>query len=59
VAEQIEICAYVGQQTAKFETLIDKTITAIGTRTERRTALIFAAVTGKIDVRGLTNQSAN
>jgi type I restriction enzyme S subunit len=41
------ICAY----TSKFDDLIEKAVSAIALMQERRTALISAAVTGKIDVR--------
>ncbi len=50
--EQIAIAAYLDRETAKIDTLIEKCETAIELLKERRTALISAAVTGKIDVRG-------
>ncbi len=49
--EQNEILEYLFLQTKKFDNLIDKANTTINLIKERRTALISAAVTGKIDVR--------
>ena len=49
--EQKRIAAYLDKETAKIDTLIEKCETAIELLEERRTALISAAVTGKIDVR--------
>lgn len=51
-SEQLEICAYLDNQTAKFDTLTAEAQRAIDLLQERRTALISAAVTGQIDVRG-------
>ncbi|MEZ5305077.1 MAG: hypothetical protein R3F11_31205 [Verrucomicrobiales bacterium] len=56
--EQIEIVEIVKQETAKFNTLTAEAQRAIDLLQERRTALISAAVTGQIDVRGLANQDA-
>jgi type I restriction enzyme S subunit len=53
VQEQLNIVAYVSSQTKKIDTLIDKSQQAIELLKERKTALISAAVTGKIDVREL------
>lgn len=50
-AEQADILNYVNKVSGKYETLIDQAISAIQLMQERRTALISAAVTGKIDVR--------
>jgi type I restriction enzyme S subunit len=44
--------------TEKFDALIAEADRAIGLLQERRTALISAAVTGKIDVRDLNRQSS-
>jgi type I restriction enzyme S subunit len=52
VHEQIEIVNDVKRSLAKFGTLITESETAITLLQERRTALISAAVTGQIDVRG-------
>ena len=51
VAEQREIAAYLESESAKFDTLTAEAQRAIDLLQERRTALISAAVTGKIDVR--------
>jgi len=49
--EQNQIANYLDTQTQKIDTLIEKANQAITLLEERRTALISAAVTGKIDVR--------
>lgn len=49
--EQTDILEYVNLAAGKFGTLIDNAESAISLMQERRTALISAAVTGKIDVR--------
>ena len=49
--EQKQIIAFLDRETTKIDTLIEKCETAIALLKERRTALIAAAVTGKIDVR--------
>ncbi|MNZ02547.1 Type-1 restriction enzyme EcoKI specificity protein [compost metagenome] len=49
--EQDQIVNYVAERKCKFGGLIGKAISAIELMQERRTALISAAVTGKIDVR--------
>ena len=49
--EQNQITAFLDKETAKIDTLIEKCETAIELLKERRTALISAAVMGKIDVR--------
>jgi len=49
--EQKRIVNYLDTQTQKIDTLIEKANQAITLLQERRTALISAAVTGKIDVR--------
>ncbi|MNE42341.1 EcoKI restriction-modification system protein HsdS [compost metagenome] len=53
VNEQKEILEYVHKVSGRFESLIDAAESAIGLISERRSALISAAVTGKIDVRDL------
>jgi len=50
--EQSKIHKFCELQQNKYDTLIEKASTAIRLMQERRTALISAAVTGKIDVRG-------
>lgn len=49
--EQLEIVQFVELQSSKMDKLIDKATKAIAFSKERKTALISAAVTGKIDVR--------
>lgn len=51
LAEQISITAFLDHQTAKFDALVSRVRIAIDRLKEFRTALISAAVTGKIDVR--------
>ena len=50
--EQISVVDFLGRGTAKIDALVAKVETAIERLQEHRTALITAAVTGKIDVRG-------
>lgn len=50
-SEQESIATYLDNQTAKIDTLIVKAKRSIDLAKEHRTALISAAVTGKIDVR--------
>jgi type I restriction enzyme S subunit len=49
--EQLQIADYIRNETAKIDALIAKVREGIEKLTEYRTALISAAVTGKIDVR--------
>ncbi|MEQ9104888.1 MAG: restriction endonuclease subunit S [Rhodothermales bacterium] len=49
--EQENITAFLDRETARIDTLTDKVHEAIDRLKEYRTALISAAVTGKIDVR--------
>lgn len=49
--EQVEITAYCKTQNQKYRNLIGEANKQIELMRERRTALISAAVTGKIDVR--------
>ncbi|MCY4571894.1 MAG: restriction endonuclease subunit S [Gemmatimonadetes bacterium] len=51
ITEQDQIVAFVRRETAKIDAMIAKVIDAIAHLNEYRTALISAAVTGKIDVR--------
>ena len=51
--EQQVIADFLNTQTAKFDTLTSEAQRAIDLLQERRTAIISAAVTGKIDVRQL------
>ena len=52
IAEQQAIVAFLDTKLAKFDTLTAEAQRAIDLLQERRTALISAAVTGQIDVRG-------
>ena len=50
--EQLEISAYLDEMSSKFEAIESSAQRQVELLKERRTALISAAVTGKIDVRG-------
>jgi type I restriction enzyme S subunit len=52
--EQHAIANYLDRETAKIDALVAKVETAIERLKEYRSALISAAVTGKIDLRGAT-----
>ncbi len=56
-SEQDDICSFTEGQSLKFNTLIKKSDGAIDLIQERRTALISAAVTGKIDVRNFVSEA--
>ena len=49
--EQLDIVSYLHEKMIRFDSLESKTTEAVHVLQERRTALISAAVTGKIDVR--------
>lgn len=51
LVEQSEIAVYIDEQLEKLDTLSDRLLTNSNLLQERRSALISAAVTGKIDVR--------
>jgi type I restriction enzyme S subunit len=51
ITEQLSICAYVKEETEKIDLVYERATSVIALLQERRTALISAAVTGKIDVR--------
>jgi type I restriction enzyme S subunit len=53
ISEQSEIVTFLVAETAKFDALTAEAQRAIDLLQERRTALISAAVTGQIDVRGV------
>ncbi|TCT22035.1 restriction endonuclease subunit S [Thiobaca trueperi] len=57
--EQLNIAAFLDRETAKLDALTAEAQTAIILLQERRTALISAAVTGKIDVRGFISDSTH
>jgi restriction endonuclease S subunit len=52
IADQESIVAFLEQENAQIDTLISKTEETMAHLQEYRAALISAAVTGKIDVRG-------
>ena len=54
--EQTAIAAYLDSETAKLDALVGKVEAAVERLQEYRTALITAAVTGKIDVRGAVDR---
>ncbi|MEB5980091.1 restriction endonuclease subunit S [Enterobacter vonholyi] len=54
IYEQNEIASFLNSATTKIDTLIQKQLQQIDLLKERRTALISAAVTGKIDLRDWT-----
>ena len=56
--EQDSIVQWIGEQIDRLDLLIDEAALGIALLQERRSALISAAVTGKIDVRGLVQQTA-
>lgn len=53
--EQLDIVNFVNDESTKFDSLANEAQRAMDLLQERRAALISAAVTGKIDVRGLVN----
>ncbi|SMQ69710.1 type I restriction enzyme, S subunit [Altererythrobacter xiamenensis] len=56
LSEQQSIVAFLDRETNKIGELVERALGAISLLQERRAALISAAVTGKIDVRGLVEQ---
>jgi type I restriction enzyme S subunit len=56
--EQRRICDFIEAELAKLDTLTRESERAIALLVERRSALISAAVTGQIDVRGAVPQTA-
>jgi type I restriction enzyme S subunit len=56
--EQRAISAYLERVAADLDSLVKTAQSAIALLQERRTTLISAAVTGKIDVRGLVTKEA-
>lgn len=59
INEQQEIVSYIDSECLKLDDLISKAEQAIQLMRERRTALISAAVTGKIDVRDWVKPESN
>lgn len=58
VSEQQQIAGYISTQVERFDALLNGAGQTISLLQERRAALISAAVTGKIDVRGTADQQA-
>ena len=58
IEEQKTIATFLDRETAKIDTLISKIYQAIELQKESRSALITAAVTGKMDVRQVSISSA-
>ena len=56
--EQRAIAAFLDHEAARIDTLVSKVRDAIDCLKELRTALISAAVTGKIDVRGASAEAS-
>lgn len=56
--EQRDLVAFIESSLAQFDNLIEDAEQAINLLKERRSALISAAVTGQIDVRGLAHVDA-
>lgn len=59
LAEQRAIAEYLDRETAKLDRLMEKVEAAVEKLQEYRTALITAAVTGKIDVRGAVDSAGS
>ena len=59
INEQQEIVVFINKQTAKIDGLTQRTQQSIALLKEHRTALISAAVTGKIDVRNHAGSTSN
>jgi len=59
IIEQQQILMFLSDQRTRFDTLTTEAQRAIDLLKERRSALISAAVTGKIDVRGLVDSLPN
>jgi type I restriction enzyme, S subunit len=57
--QQVDVMAFLNAERARFDTLTAEANRAIELLQERRTALISAAVTGKIDVRSFTQNEAS
>lgn len=55
IAEQVKIANFLATETRRLDVLIEKAESVIDRLTEYRQALITSAVTGKIDVRNVSN----
>jgi type I restriction enzyme S subunit len=58
IEDQRKIVGFLNRENTKIDTLIEEAQRAIELMKERRTALVSAAVTGKIDVRGIAPREA-
>lgn len=58
INEQTQIAIAVSREAGRYQALTDQTHRAIELLQERRSALVSAAVTGQIDVRGLATSEA-
>ena len=58
IEEQLAIVSFLDRETAKLTTLTSEAKNTVALLRERRSALISAAVTGKIDVRDRVSQEA-
>jgi type I restriction enzyme S subunit len=56
--EQAQILMFISRETEATRALVAEADRAMNLHNERRTALISAAVTGQIDVRGLAPSEA-
>ena len=56
--KQKAIAVFLDRETGRIDGLVDKVRKAIDKLREYRSALISAAVTGKIDVRGIESEEA-
>lgn len=59
IEEQSAIVTFLDSETGKIDTLVSEAQQAIGLLKERRSALISAAVTGKIDVQCVSMNKSN
>lgn len=59
LGEQHQIADFVDRETTRIDNLVERIYLSIKNNREHRTALISAAVTGKIDVRGQVSEEAN
>lgn len=57
-AEQLEIVKYLRRAATQFDELIQAAKTVVSVLRERRIAIVSAAVTGQIDVRGYKSKTA-
>lgn len=58
VDERVAIVAYLGRTTTRVDSLLATTEHSIELLREHRTALVTAAVTGKVDLRGVAQRTA-